>query len=99
MTPAIGATGDKGSCYVEYLNRPELQTYQSQRKVVMEPIFDLLKMLLSTDNNHKQLPVIGKSNVLTFLARGGVLLQLAMIMNSIWGLPLRSVTYLIILFR
>lgn len=99
ITPAIGATGDKGSRYVQYLNQPVLRAYQSQRKVAIEPIFDLLKMLLSTPNNHKQLPVSGKANGVTFLALGVVLLQLAMLMNSIWGLPLRNVTHLIILFR
>ncbi len=31
ITPVIGAIGDKGSRYVEYLNLPELQAYQSQR--------------------------------------------------------------------
>ena len=99
ITPAIGATGAKGSRYVQYLNQPELQAYQSQRKVAIEPIFDLLKMLLSTPNNHKQLPVSGKANVMTFLALGVMLLQMAMLINSIWGLPLRNVTHLIILFR
>ena len=99
ITPAIGVTSDKRRRYVEYLNQPKWQAYQSQRKVAIEPIFDLLKMLLSTDNNHKQLPVSGKANVVPFLALGVVLLQLAILMNSIWGLPLRNVTHLIILFR
>ena len=99
ITPAIGATGANGSRYVEYLNHPELQACQSQRQVAIEPIFDLLKMLLSTPNNHKQLPVSGKANVMTFLVLGVMLVKLAMLINSIWRLPLRNVTHLIILFR
>jgi hypothetical protein len=67
--------------------------------VAIEPIFDLLKMLLSTPSNHKQLPVSGKANGVTFLVLGVMLLQLAMLMNSIWRLPLRNVTHIIILFR
>lgn len=99
ITPARGVTGDKGCRYVQYLSQPELQAYQNQRKVAIEPVFNLLKMLLATDNNHKQLPVSGKANVVTFLALGVVSLQMAMLMNSICGLPLRNVTYLISLFR
>lgn len=99
ITPAIGVTSDKGCRYLQYLSQPELQAYQNQRKVAIEPVFNLLKMLLVTDNNHKQLPVSGKANVVTCLALGVVSLQIAMLMNSIYGLPLRNVTYLITLFR
>ena len=99
ITPAIRVTRKKGCRYVQYLNQPQLQVYQHQRKVAIEPIFELLKRLLATDNNHKQLPVSGKANVTTFLALGVVALQMAMVINSICGLPLRNVTYLISLFR
>ena len=99
ITPAIGVTSDKGRCYRQYLTQPELQAYQNRRKVAIEPVFNLLKMLLATDDNHKQLPVSGKANVVTFLALGVLSLQMAMLMNSICGLPLRNVTYLISLFR
>lgn len=99
MTPAIGVTSRKGRRYIQYTTQPLLKGYQSKRKTAIEPVFDLIKMLLSTSNNHKQLPVGGKENVLTFLALGVVLLQLAMLINSIWGLPLRNVTHIITLFR
>lgn len=99
ITPAVGVTCDKGGRYLQYLSQPELQAYQNQRKVAIEPVFNLLKMLLATDNNQKQLPVSGKANVVTFLALGVVSLQIAMLMNSIYGLPLRNVTYLMTLFR
>ena len=67
--------------------------------ITLPSAFELLKQLLSTHNNHKQLPVSGKPNVATFLTIGVVLLQLAMLVNSIWGLPLRNVTHLITIFR
>ena len=99
ITPARRVTRKKGNLYVQYLNQPQWQAYQQQRKVAIEPMFNLLKMLLATDNNHKQLPVSGKANVATCLALGVVALQMAMVINSSWGLPLRNVTYLISLFR
>ena len=99
ITPARRVTRKKGGRYLQYLNQPQLQAYQHQRKVAVEPIFELLKMLLATGNNHKQLPVSGKANVTTFLALGVVALQMAMVINSIWGLPLRKVTHIITLLR
>ena len=99
ITPALRVTRKKGDRYLQYLNQPQLHGYQHQRKVAIEPIFELLKMVLATDNNHKQLPVSGKANVATFLALGVVALQMAMVINSIWGLPLRNVTHLIALFQ
>lgn len=99
ITPAIRVIRKKGECYLQYVNQPQLQAYQHQRKVAIEPIFELLKMILATDNNHKQLPVSGKANVITFFALGVLALQLAMVVNSIWGLSLRNVTHLITIFR
>ena len=100
ITPVIGAKRPQARGYVETINQSQrLHTYQQKRKVAIEPIFELLKQLLSTHNNHKQLPVGGKSNVVTFLIIGVVLLQVAMLVNSIWGLPLRNVTHFITLFR
>ena len=100
ITPVIGTKRPQTRCYVEAIDQSvQLQTYQQKRKVTIEPILGLLKQLLSTHNNHKQLPVSGKPNVVTFLTLGVVLLQGAMLVNSIWGLPLRNVTHLITLFR
>ena len=100
ITPVIGAKRPQAQCYVEAINQStRLHTYQQKRKVAIEPVFELLKQLLSTHTNHKQLPVCGKPNVVTFLMLGVVLLQVAMLVNSIWGLPLRNVTHFIALFR
>ena len=100
ITPVIGAKRPQAQGYVEAINQSQrLHTYQQKRKVAIEPIFELLKQLLSTHNNHKQLPVKGKPNVRTFLMLGVVLLQVAMLVNSIWGRPLRNVSHFIALFR
>lgn len=100
ITPVTGAKRPQTQCYVETINQSQrLQNYQQKRNVAIEPIFELLKQLLSTHTNHKQLPVCGKPNVATFLMRGVVLLQVAMLVNSIWGRPLRNVTHLIAIFR
>ncbi len=100
ITPVRGAKSQRARRYVEAVNQSaQLQTYQHKRKVAIEPIFGLLSQLLSTHTNHKQLPVSRKANVSTFLMLGVVLLQLAMLVNSIWGRPLRNVTHLITLFR
>ena len=100
ITPVIGAKRPQTQRYVEAINQSQrLHTYQQKRKVAIEPIFELLKQLLSTHNNHKQLPVKGKPNVRTFLMLGVVLLQVAMLVNSIWGRPLRNVSHFIALFR
>lgn len=100
ITPVIGAKRPQAQGYVEAINQSQrLHTYQQKRKVAIEPIFELLKQLLSTHNNHKQLPVKGQSNVRTFLILGVVLLQVAMLVNSIWGRPLRNVTHFITIFR
>lgn len=100
ITPVTGAKRPQTQCYVETINQSQrLQNYQQKRNVAIEPIFELLKQLLSTHTNHKQLPVCGKPNVVTFLMLGVVLLQVAMLVNSIWGRPLRNVTHLIAIFR
>lgn len=100
ITPVIGAKRPQAQRYVEVINQSTLlQAYQQKRSYVIEPIFELLKQLLSTHTHHKQLPVSGKPNVVTFLMLGVVLLQVAMLVNSIWGRPLKNVTHLITVFR
>ena len=65
----------------------------------IEPVFSLLCELTGTDNNEKQLPVSRIENVRTFLLLLIVLLQVAMLVNSIWNLPSREVSRMNTLFR
>lgn len=40
----------------------------------------------------KQLPIQGLSNIQTFLTLGVFSVQIAFLVNSIWGFPLRNVS-------
>jgi len=77
----------------------QVQTWQTARKIAIEPIFDLLSKLLSITGPHKPLPVRGLPYVATFLGLGVLGLQLAMLMNHRWGLPLRNITHIKTAFR
>ena len=73
---------------------------KADRKIAIEPVFDLLSKLLSTTGRpHKPLPVKGIASVATFLGLGILLLQLAMLMNIRWGLPTRNVTHIKTVFQ
>ncbi len=69
-----------------------------KRKTAIEPVFDLVSRIIGTTTKDKQLPLQRKGNVAAFLALGVLWLQIAMLMNTIWGLDLRNVTHLITLF-
>lgn len=93
LTPITGAKNDKKLAYLEVgQTSPYLQAYQQKRKTAIEPIFSLLCELTGTDNNQKQLPVSGIKNVKTFLLLSIVLLQIAMLVNSIYNLPSREIS-------
>ena len=72
---------------------------KASRKTAIEPVFDLLSKLLATNGAHKPLPVSGLAYVSTFLGLGVLLLQLAMLMNVIYGLPTRNVTHMKTVFQ
>jgi hypothetical protein len=62
------------------------------RRTTIEPLFDLVAKVIGTTARQKQLPVKGLANVTTCLALATLSVQLAMIVNSIWGLPLRNIS-------
>ncbi len=64
------------------------------RKTTIEPIFDLIAKLIDTTDNHKQIATQSLDNVRTYLALAVFTLQLAMIMNSVWGLPIRAIAHI-----
>lgn len=99
LTPAFRAESSKeAKAYRSFIQQPENQVLLKERKTAIEPVFDLLSHLLDTTNNQKQLPVKGLANVQPFLLLGVFMLQLAMIVNSIWGLPLRNVFHILAVF-
>ena len=100
LTPGLRAKNSKeAEAYLSFAQQPENRDLLKRRKTAIEPVFDLLNHLLDTTNNQKQLPVKGLANVQAFLLLGVLMLQLAMIINSIWRLPLRNVSHILAVFR
>ena len=77
----------------------QVATYQSARKIAIEPVFDLLSKLLSITGKHKPLPLRGLAYVSTFLGIGILLLQVSMLMNVRYGIPTRNISYIKTCFR
>ena len=57
----------------------QVATWRRARKTAIEPVFDLLRKLLSITGAHKPLPLRGLAYVATFLGIGTLLLQLSML--------------------
>ena len=100
VTPVPGAKRAEAVAYLSAIERCEaLVAHQNRRKTAIEPVFALLIELSATDKNQKQLPVSGIKNVRPFLMLSVMLLQVAMVVNSIFNLPLRNVSSMIASFR
>jgi hypothetical protein len=78
--------------YHRFLKQEPYRTWFKCRKTAIEPVFDLLSKLLGPLNNHKQLSLQNLANVQPFLCLGVLALQITMIMNSTFGLPIRSIS-------
>ena len=100
LTPVHRAKSDTALGYLEAIETSEpLNHYHEQRKTAIEPVFGVLLELGATDANQKQLPVSRLDNVRPFLLLTVILLQLAMIVNSIYHLPVRNVSWMMTVFR
>ena len=77
----------------------QVATWQTTRKIAIEPVFDLLSKLLSITGAHKPLPLRGVADVSAFLGIGILLLQLSMLMNVRCGIPTRNITHIKTVFR
>lgn len=99
LTPAIKwTTGRYATAYHAYIAQPEQGELLRSRRTAIEPIFDLVAKALGTTGRQKQLPVQRLDNVRTCLALATLTVQVAMIANSIWGLPLRNISTLAAVF-
>jgi hypothetical protein len=95
LTPAVKwFRGRYAKAYHAYLRRTENAALLRARQTAIEPFFDLLAQVIGATDNHKQLPVQGLVNVRTCLALGVLTIQIAMLANNIWDLPLRSISQL-----
>ena len=93
LTPALKwVQGRYATAYHHYLQEPANAALLKRRRTAIEPMFDLVAKVLGTTANHKPLPIQTLTNVRTCLALATLTIQLAMIANSIWGLPLRNIS-------
>ena len=100
LTPIVGAKSDMALGYLQAIETSEtLNHYQNRRKTAIEPVFAVLLELAAIHSNQKQLPISRLDNVRPFLLITVILLQLAMMVNSIWRLPVRNVSVMIAAFR
>jgi hypothetical protein len=93
LTPALRwVKGRYATAYHRFIGEPQQAELLRSRRTAIEPVFDLVAQLIGATDNHKQLPLQGLANVQTCLALATLTLQVAMIANSIWGLPLRNIS-------
>lgn len=99
LTPA--ATWQNGRYAVAYhrlLAKAPFRDWLKCRKTAIEPVFDLFSKLLGTTHNHKQLPLQSLTKVQPFLALGVLAVQITMIVNNAFALPLRQISNLLTAF-
>jgi hypothetical protein len=78
--------------YHNFLKQNPMDNWLKCRKTAIEPVFDLFSKVLGTANNHKQLPVQWLAKVRPFLCLGVLAVQIAMIINNVYGLPFRQIS-------
>ncbi len=95
LTPALKwQKGRYAIAYHQFIRQPENAAQLKRRRSAIEPVFDLVAKILGTTARQKQLPIQKLANVRTCLALAVLTLQVAMIANSIWGLPIRNISTL-----
>ena len=99
LTPALRwINGRYAQAYHDYITQPCNATLLHARQTAIEPFFDLLAQVIGAIDNHKQLPIQRLINVRTCLALGILTIQIAMIANSIWNMPIRSISHIGVAF-
>ena len=95
LTPAQRwVQGRFAQAYHRFLQAPANAACLRQRRTTVEPLVDLVAQVLGTTGHQKQLSIQGLTNVRTCLSLATLTVQLAMVVNSIWGLPLRNISIL-----
>ncbi len=99
VTPATKwRQGRYAVAYHRWLKQPDVARWVAARRTAIEPVFDLFRHVLGTKHRQKQLPGAELPNVQTFLHIGALAVQIAMLVNSIWGYPLREVSHILAAF-
>ena len=95
LSPAVQWTkGRYAKAYHHSIDQPEQRDLLQSRRTAIEPMFDLVAKALGTTGRQKQLAIQRLDNVRTCLALATLTVQVAMIANSIWDLPLRNISTL-----
>lgn len=93
LTPAAKwRIGRFAKAYHRFLRQPLNAQRLRKRRTTIEPLFDLVAKLIGTTAKQKQLALQSLANVRTCLALATLNLQIAMLANCIWGLPLRNIS-------
>jgi|ETNmetMinimDraft_26_1059896.scaffolds.fasta_scaffold54477_1 hypothetical protein len=93
LTPAIKWTkGRYAEAYHRYINQPEQRDLLQSRRTAIEPMFDLVAKTLGATGRQKQLAIQYLANARTCLTLATLTVQVAMVANSVWGLPLRNIS-------
>jgi Transposase DDE domain len=93
LSPAVKwVKGRYALAYHRYIQQPENAKLLRRRRTAIAPVFALITQVLGNKAKQKQLPIQKLSNVLTCLALATFTVQVAMLANSIWGLPLRNIS-------
>jgi hypothetical protein len=93
LTPALRwRKGRYAQAYRHFIRQADIAKLLHARKTTIEPVFDLLGKLLGVTGKQKQLSLQHLPNVRTCLVLAVLSLQFAMLANSIWGLPFRSIS-------
>lgn len=99
VTPArTWRQGKYARAYHRFLKQPDVARWLQARRTAIEPLFDLLRHVLGTKGRQKQLPVAGLPGVDTFLSLGVLAVQVAMLVNSVWGYAFREVSHILAAF-
>lgn len=95
VAPALRwKNGRYAQAYHRFIQHQENQDLLRRRRTAIEPVFDLIAKLIEATDNHKQIALQGLQNVRTHLALAVFTLQVAMIGNSIWGIPIRTIAHI-----
>jgi hypothetical protein len=95
LTPATKwVKGRFAQAYHRFIKETDNRQRLHRRRTSVEPLFDLIAQVLGCQGQHKQLPVQMLPNVRSCLTLATLTVQIAMIMNSMWHLPLRNVSHM-----
>jgi Transposase DDE domain len=99
VTPASqGHQGRYAQASHRFLKPGEVAGWLKARRTAIEPLFELLRHVLGTKGHQQQVPVAGVPCVGTFLSLGVLAVQMAMLVNNMWGYDFREVSHILAAF-